>query len=107
MLHLLLIRKQLFNRIPHIKQQSQIIVPLDGELQCCSSETHDSGFITMYTDSMQSPIDFPSYNYLQYLSFKILSPNGETLHFDEKDYTLPFNPNEALNVTLFFEVNEI
>jgi len=97
-------QKTIQSNSPHIKHMSQFFVSMDG-LMCC--DKNQNGFITIYTDSIQSPIDFPSYNYLQYLSFKLLSPNGETLEFEEDDYTVPFRPNEAINVTYFLEVSEI
>jgi hypothetical protein len=96
--------KTIQSNSPHIKNKCQFFIPMDG-INCCSSMNQD-GFITIYSDSIQSPIDFPSYNYLQFLSFKILSPNGEILEFEEDEYTLPFNSNEALNITLFLEVSE-
>lgn len=97
-------QKTIQSNSPHIKNKCQFFIPMDG-INCCSSMNQD-GFITIYSDSIQSPIDFPSYNYLQFLSFKILSPNGEILEFEEDEYTLPFNSNEALNITLFLEVSE-
>ena len=89
---------------PHIKNQCQFFVPIDG---VCSSTNIDAGFVSIHKiRKNQSSIDFPSYDYLQYLSFRILLPNGDTLQFEEEEYTLPYGPNEALNISLFLEVSE-
>ena len=59
-------------------------------------------FLSVSLKDVQCPISFsPNDN----LSIKLLLPNNEVIMFDEEDFTIPYESNMSLNISLFFEVS--
>ena len=85
-----------------VDNKASFIVPMDS-VECCCNSTDMDGFVTIKCD--QSSIDFSPYDLLHNLHFKILLPNGETLQYEDQDYTIPFTANESLNISLFLKFN--
>ena len=74
--------------------QTKFFVPLS---KCVTTDN----FLSVSLQNIQCPISFSPHDTL---SIRILLPTGETLIFEEEDYTIPYEAKMSLNVSLFFEV---